>query len=85
VCLDGEAKSRYDSIPCDCKEDENCGSNCINRSLFIECNPQFCKCGEKCTNQRFQRYNKQSQQLKVFWVRKLLYITNHLYIYIYIF
>ncbi|ORY06266.1 SET domain-containing protein [Neocallimastix californiae] len=67
VCLDGEAKSRYDSIPCDCKEDENCGSNCINRSLFIECNPQFCKCGEKCTNQRFQRYNKQSQQLKVFW------------------
>jgi histone-lysine N-methyltransferase SETD2 len=31
------------------------GANCINRTLFIECRPGDCPCGERCQNQRFQR------------------------------
>jgi hypothetical protein len=67
IYLDCEIRLKSLSIPCDCKEGENCGSGCINRSLFIECDPQLCKCNEKCSNQRFQRYDKKSKQLKVFW------------------
>ena len=34
---------------------KGCGEDCLNRSLFYECHPRFCRCGEGCMNQRFQR------------------------------
>jgi len=34
---------------------KGCGDDCLNRSLFYECNPRFCRCEESCKNQRFQR------------------------------
>ncbi|GBG73012.1 hypothetical protein CBR_g12731 [Chara braunii] len=51
-----------DEIPlCDCKynpddPDSACGEDrCINAMLNTECIPQYCKCADKCRNQRFQR------------------------------
>jgi histone-lysine N-methyltransferase SETD2 len=32
-----------------------CGEECLNRTLFYECDSRFCPCGEACGNQRFQR------------------------------
>lgn len=44
---------------CNCKAtDENpCGidSECINRMLMYECNPQVCAAGERCQNQCFTK------------------------------
>mmetsp|Transcript_27022 Transcript_27022/g.38075 ORF Transcript_27022/g.38075 Transcript_27022/m.38075 type:complete len:420 (+) Transcript_27022:12-1271(+) len=42
---------------CDCNPfiTPCCGSNCINRLVFVECTPGSCKCGDKCTNQTLQR------------------------------
>lgn len=44
-----------DSHACNCKPSENCGKFCLNRITFTECLPKLCPCGDKCTNQRFQR------------------------------
>ena len=52
-----------DSLPCACSFDPEfdrrhmaCGehSDCINRSLFIECMEDDCPCGRYCLNRRFQ-------------------------------
>ncbi|CAG9465087.1 unnamed protein product [Pedinophyceae sp. YPF-701] len=32
-----------------------CGSDCVNRQLFIECNAESCPCGTLCKNQMFSR------------------------------
>lgn len=46
-----------ETFPCDCNSltacDEDTG--CINRTLFIECNPRECPAGNRCQNQRFQK------------------------------
>ncbi|XP_024083584.1 histone-lysine N-methyltransferase NSD2 isoform X2 [Cimex lectularius] len=45
--------------PCECdpKQDNPCGpdSNCLNRLLLVECNPEICPAGEKCCNQNFEK------------------------------
>mmetsp|Transcript_13509 Transcript_13509/g.22834 ORF Transcript_13509/g.22834 Transcript_13509/m.22834 type:complete len:529 (-) Transcript_13509:93-1679(-) len=33
----------------------NCGQQCINYQLLIECHPQHCPCGDRCQNQKFQK------------------------------
>eukprot|EP00959_Pyramimonas_sp_CCMP1952_P099332 2076743-Pyramimonas_sp.AAC.1 len=33
----------------------DCGPHCINQQLFIECHPEYCPCGERCQNQKFQK------------------------------
>lgn len=40
-----------------CKLLERCdnGMDCINRSMFIECNPNRCPCGQECQNMRIQK------------------------------
>ena len=38
-----------------------------NRCLFVECDPEHCKMGERCSNQRFQR-REEVEELEVFWV-----------------
>ncbi|KAJ1510197.1 histone methyltransferase set2 [Coelomomyces lativittatus] len=53
-------------FPCTCtydhgrdKLDAACGegSGCINRQLFIECQPDQCPCGDYCQNRRFQLHD----------------------------
>ncbi|KAI8979949.1 hypothetical protein BDB01DRAFT_725495 [Pilobolus umbonatus] len=56
-------------IVCQCispKEEDamGCMDDCINRMLFYECLPNYCPCGDKCSNQRFQ--HKQTKKLKIF-------------------
>ena len=45
--------------PCECKatDPDPCGptSDCWNRLLCVECHPQVCRAGERCSNQRFQK------------------------------
>ncbi len=49
-------------MTCDCSTSEEeriaglvpCGIDCLNRLLFIECDPLSCPCGELCTNRQFQ-------------------------------
>jgi len=32
-----------------------CGEDCLNRSLFIECDPRSCPCRDACRNQLLSR------------------------------
>lgn len=45
---------------CNCTRSKNstpaCGSDCINRLMYQECNPKTCPAGDTCSNQRIQRY-----------------------------
>lgn len=51
-------------FPCECRYEANCANgetqacgwmaNCINRELFMECDPQDCPCRDNCQNRRFQ-------------------------------
>ena len=36
-------------------EEEACGSGCVNRSTYTECDPELCKNGTSCTNMAVQR------------------------------
>ena len=53
-----------DVLICSCVPDPvtgvGCGDECINRDVLVECDPNFCPCGSKCQNQKFQskRYAK---------------------------
>ena len=43
---------------CNCApgpDGRGCGEDCLNRSLFYECDQRFCPCASGCQNQRFQR------------------------------
>ncbi|KAG7402393.1 Gametoproteintin-binding protein 2 [Phytophthora boehmeriae] len=53
---------------CSCKlptgEGElGCLDGCLNRAALIECIPGFCKCGDRCDNQRIQRGTMPATQL----------------------
>lgn len=53
-------KADLSEIPrCECKPDQEspCGSDseCLNRMLMYECNPNVCPAKEACGNQRFQK------------------------------
>ncbi|KAI9485998.1 MAG: hypothetical protein EXX96DRAFT_27658 [Benjaminiella poitrasii] len=53
----------YEAAICQCvppssPDQVGCGEDCINRMLFYECEPKYCPCGERCSNQRFQRKEK---------------------------
>ncbi|DBB04664.1 hypothetical protein WJX77_006462 [Trebouxia sp. C0004] len=41
-----------------------CGPDCLNRRLAVECHPEWCPCGQQCSNQMFaqQRYAKIDQR-----------------------
>ena len=47
-----------DVLICSCVPDPvsgvGCGDECINRDVLVECDPNFCPCGSKCLNQKFQ-------------------------------
>ncbi|CAN4121109.1 unnamed protein product [Withania somnifera] len=45
---------------CHCKPSDRrmgCGSGCLNRMLNVECVRGTCPCGERCSNQQFQKRN----------------------------
>lgn len=46
---------------CHCKQTQDgrlgCGDACLNRMLNIECVQGTCPCGERCSNQQFQKRN----------------------------
>jgi histone-lysine N-methyltransferase SETD2 len=45
-----------DVLVCECDRLSGCSSsNCINKLMFVECDPKWCKCGENCQNTRFSR------------------------------
>ncbi|KAI9138418.1 hypothetical protein BKA69DRAFT_774415 [Paraphysoderma sedebokerense] len=51
-----------EAYPCSCNYEhgidpimEACGEDCINRTLFIECQKGFCPSGKYCQNRRFQK------------------------------
>eukprot|EP01122_Echinamoeba_exundans_P010677 TRINITY_DN4048_c0_g2_i2.p1 TRINITY_DN4048_c0_g2~~TRINITY_DN4048_c0_g2_i2.p1 ORF type:complete len:613 (-),score=127.29 TRINITY_DN4048_c0_g2_i2:38-1798(-) len=50
--------SKDDVIVCECKlkpdQTEGCTVGCLNRVLLVECVGEYCPCGEKCANRRFQ-------------------------------
>ena len=50
----------YEPEQCSCKipkneDEEACGSGCINRSTYNECDVEVCKNGAACTNMAIQR------------------------------
>ncbi|KAK9809740.1 hypothetical protein WJX73_001840 [Symbiochloris irregularis] len=48
-----------DIMICQCKPPKDggpgCGTRCLNRILNLECTPEFCPCGDQCSNQMFSR------------------------------
>lgn len=46
-----------ESESCLCTLEASCSasSNCINRAIYVECDPEICPCGAKCQNQRMNK------------------------------
>ncbi|XP_020713257.1 histone-lysine N-methyltransferase ash1 isoform X1 [Ceratitis capitata] len=45
-----------DHPTCNCKPDQGCGDNCLNRMVYTECSPSSCPARDKCGNQKIQRH-----------------------------
>ncbi|XP_050336751.1 histone-lysine N-methyltransferase ash1 [Bactrocera neohumeralis] len=45
-----------DHPTCNCKPDQGCGDNCLNRMVYTECSPSSCPSRDKCRNQKIQRH-----------------------------
>lgn len=61
VYVDIKPVSRFEVQSCNCirpKEttEKGCGPDCLNRIMYVECNPQLCPCGDQCSNERIQRH-----------------------------
>ncbi|EDV53357.1 probable histone-lysine N-methyltransferase Mes-4 [Drosophila erecta] len=61
-----------DLSACYCQpgDEHPCGpdSGCLNRMLFNECNPEFCKAGSRCENQMFEQ--RKSPRLEVVYMNE---------------
>ncbi|KAK6622259.1 hypothetical protein RUM44_002066 [Polyplax serrata] len=57
VQLGNTYQSEPQTCDCDPNYDSPCspGSDCLNRMLLVECNPNFCKAGTRCGNQSFEK------------------------------
>ena len=55
----GEIRKNYEPEQCNCARAEEgmsaCGSGCINRSTYSECDQEVCVNGVKCTNMAIQK------------------------------
>lgn len=40
---------------CVCEPESGCGASCLNRMVYFECNPETCRCGNKCKNTKIQK------------------------------
>lgn len=62
-------KLRQDDIQCECQV--SCDSNCLNRRLFLECNPRKCKFGQFCENTEIQNRRANSRlNIEIFATEK---------------
>ncbi|KAI8811913.1 structural basis of auto-inhibitory mechanism of histone methyltransferase, partial [Cladochytrium replicatum] len=69
IYIDRKPRKAVEIATCHCRPQPSepaCGDNCLNRMMYIECTPEHCPCGPKCTNQRFQRKEERTG-LEVFW------------------
>ncbi len=48
-------REREELQECDCSSDDPCGPDCLNRGMYIECDPKNCPCGTLCKNRRIQQ------------------------------
>ena len=56
-----------DAMVCGCvpgPDGVGCGEECLNRSLFYECEPALCPCGAGCANRRFQRREQAAVEMR---------------------
>ncbi|XP_028967625.1 histone-lysine N-methyltransferase ASH1L [Galendromus occidentalis] len=62
IYVDVKPISEYEAQACMCKkpssDDEayGCGSECLNRMMYAECSAALCPVGEKCNNQKIQKF-----------------------------
>jgi hypothetical protein len=50
-------KPRLIEVPeCMCEAGSDCGDDCLNRMMMIECNPKRCPAGATCTNNRLLKH-----------------------------
>jgi [histone H3]-lysine36 N-dimethyltransferase NSD2 len=50
-------KPRLIEVPeCMCDPGSDCGDDCLNRIMMIECNPKSCPAGSTCTNNRLLKH-----------------------------
>lgn len=63
-----DASSMDDASSSQDDKNYNCVNDCINKDLFIECNPETCPTGEFCQNQRLQK--KMYAGSKVFYANE---------------
>ena len=73
VFFDVKPTSNFEEQSCVCVRPTNsnqlgCGSDCLNRCMWIECNPNLCPCGEQCSNQRLLK-NEWAPNLERFLTR----------------
>ena len=67
IFVDRKPKKVIEHPKCVCIT--NCGDECLNRCMFIECHPDHCPTGSKCTNQEIQsrKWIKELKVLDVFY------------------
>ncbi|ORZ25848.1 hypothetical protein BCR42DRAFT_314758 [Absidia repens] len=56
--VERKVRKEEHNAACHCLPPANgvgCGDDCLNRMMFIECDPSTCPCGELCSNQRFRK------------------------------
>ncbi|XP_013779563.1 uncharacterized protein LOC106464006 [Limulus polyphemus] len=61
VCVDVKPVSRYEATSCNCIRpkdfiEKGCGTDCLNRMMYVECTSQLCPCKEQCSNQKIQKH-----------------------------
>ncbi|XP_065314817.1 uncharacterized protein LOC135923799 isoform X1 [Gordionus sp. m RMFG-2023] len=61
IFIDIKPLTGYENQACSCKKPNlpflmGCQDNCLNRMMYVECNPSSCPCEEKCSNQKIQKY-----------------------------
>ena len=57
VFFDVKPTSDFEEQSCMCEKPKDpsqpgCTSDCLNRAMWIECNPNLCPCGDQCSNQK---------------------------------
>ncbi|RWS31394.1 histone-lysine N-methyltransferase ASH1L-like protein [Leptotrombidium deliense] len=61
IFFDVKPVSNEEEQSCNCTKpsdsnEKGCGSDCLNRLMYVECSPSLCPCGDQCSNQRIQKH-----------------------------
>lgn len=64
IYVDVKPVSEYEAQACTCRkpdgpdaEETGCGADCLNRMMYAECSNALCPVGDKCNNQKIQRFD----------------------------